>query len=83
MVSIKVAMQRRSHRKCSVKKICSSEFRKFYWKAPVLKPLFNEVAGFRLATSLKRDSSHWCIPEKLAKFLRTPILKNMCERLIL
>ena len=26
---------------------------------------------------------HWCFPMKYAKFLRTPILKNMYERLLL
>ena len=26
---------------------------------------------------------HWCFPVKLAKFLRPPILKNICEQLLL
>ena len=26
---------------------------------------------------------HWCFPVNIAKILRTPILKNICERLLL
>ena len=37
---------------------------------------------FRGATLLKRDSNT-CFPVKFAEFLRTPILKNICERLLL
>ena len=36
-----------------------------------------------LATLLKRDSNHQCFPVNIAKFLRKPILKNICERLLL
>ena len=36
----------------------------------------------RLVTLLKRDSNTG-VPMKFAKFLRTPILKNICERLLL
>ena len=37
----------------------------------MLEYLFNKVAGFR------------CFPVNIAKFLRTPILKSICERLFL
>ena len=39
--------------------------------------------SFRSATLLKRDSKHWCFPVKFAKFSRTSIIKDICERLIL
>ena len=39
---------------------------------------FNKVAGLSL---LKRDTN--CFPANIAKFLRAPILKNICERLLL
>ena len=39
---------------------------------------------FRLATLLKRDSNTGIyLPVKFAKLLRTPILKNNCERLLM
>ena len=44
-------------------------------KTHMLEPLFNKVAG------LKKRLQHRCFPVKLAKLLRTRILKNICERL--
>ena len=44
-------------------------------KTHMLEPLFNKVAG------LKKRLQHRCFPVKLAKLLRTPTLKNICERL--
>ena len=32
---------------------------------------------------IKKRLQHWCFPVKFAKSLRTPILKNICQRLIL
>ena len=71
-----VDLVRSSHRRCSVKK-------------GILKisqmSLEKKCVGvsYRSATLLKRDSKHWCFPVKFAKFLRTSIIKNICERLIL
>ena len=40
--------------------------------------------GFRLVNLLKRDSETGvCFPVNLVKFLRTPILENICELLLL
>ena len=39
-------------------------------------------SSFRPATLLKRDSNT-VFPVNIGKFLRTPILKNICERLLL
>ena len=44
---------------------------------------FNKVAGWRLATLLKTDSSRGIFLWILAKFLRTSILKNTNQRLFL
>ena len=52
------------------KKRCSEKFCKFHRKTSVLESLFNRVK-FVLNTM------------KFAKFLRTPILKNISERLLL
>ena len=65
------------------KKRCSQKFRKFHGKMPVLKSLFNNVAGVQTCGFIKKTLLHWCLPMKFAKFLRAPILKNICERLLL
>ena len=46
-------------------------------KTPVLESLFNKVAG------LKKRLQHKCFPVNIVKFLKTPILKNIYERLLL
>ena len=62
---------------------CSLKFRKFHRKAPVLESLFNNVAGLQACNFIKKILQHWSFPMKFAKFLRTPILKNICKRLLL
>ena len=44
-------------------------------KTPVVQSLFNNV--------FKKRLQHRCFAVKIAKFLRTPILKNICEQLLL
>ena len=40
--------------------------------------------AFKPAVLLKRDSiQHWCFSVNIAKFFRTPILNNICQRLLL
>ena len=63
------------------KKRCSLKFRKFHRKT--LKFLFSKVAGLRPATLIKKRLQHSCFPMEFAKFLRTPILKNISGRLLL
>ena len=41
---------------------------------------FNKVAGLRPATLLKKRLWHGCFSVDIAKFLRAPILLNICER---
>ena len=65
------------------KKKCSVKYRKFNRKTPVLESLFNNVEGLQACNFIKKIFQHWCFPMKFAKFLRTPILKNICERLLL
>ena len=45
--------------------------------------ILNKVAGLRLETLLTRDSNTDVSLLRFVKFLRTPILKNICERLLL
>ena len=52
-------------------------------KSPVLKSLFNKVAGLQACNFTKKRLQHRCFPVNIVKFLRTPILKNICEWLLL
>ena len=45
----------------------------------MLDSLFNKVAGL----FIKKKLQHKCSPVNFVKFLRTTILKNSCERLLL
>ena len=65
------------------KKRCFKNFRKFHRKTPVLESLFNNVAGLQACNFIKKRLQHCCFLMKFAKFLRTPILKYICEILLL
>ena len=41
-----------------------------------------QASSFRVCNFIKKRIQHKYFPAKLAKFLRTPILKNICERLL-
>ena len=43
---------------------------------------FNKVAFKKPATLFKKRLWHRCFPVNFAKFLRTPILKNICKLLL-
>ena len=45
--------------------------------------LFNKVAVPEACSSIKKRLQHRCFPVYIAKFLRTAILKNIYERLLL
>ena len=49
----------------------------------MLEFLFNKVAGFQVYNFIKKSLQHRCFPVRFAKFLRTTILKIICERLLL
>ena len=67
---------RSSHRSCSVKKGLLRNFANFTGK-------HNQVADLQSASFLQKRFQHKCFPVKFAKLLRTPILKNICKRLLL
>ena len=48
----------------------------------MLETLFIKLQAFRAASLLKRDSNIDIFSVKFVKFLRAPILKNVCERLL-
>ena len=49
----------------------------------VLESLFNKAAGLQVCKLIKKRPQHRYFPAIIAKFLRRPILKNICERLLL
>ena len=74
---------RSSHRECSVKKRCSSKFRIFHRKTPVLESLFNKTADLQTSNFIKKRLQHRCFTTKFSKILTMPILKKIWERLLL
>ena len=65
------------------KKRCSEKFGKFHRKTSVLESLFNKFSERKANNFIKKRLQNRCFPVKFAKFLRTPILKNICEWLLL
>ena len=64
--------------RCSVKKL----FLKISYNSQK-ECLFNKVEGLRSTTLLKRDSSTSASFVNFVRFFRTPVLYNICERLLL
>ena len=59
-------------------------FRQFQRKTFALEPLVNKVVGLKTYNFIHKRLQHGRFPVKFAmKILRTPILNNICERLIL
>ena len=61
----------------------SWKFRNIHRKIPVLESLFNIVADDQDCNVIKKRLQHRCFFVNIAKSLRTPILKIICERLLL
>ena len=49
----------------------------------MLESLFKKAAGLQACNFIKKKLQHRFFPAKFTKFLRTPIWKNICERLLL
>ena len=73
---------RSSHRGFSAKKGVLKSFANFTRKH-LCWSLFSKVAGLKACEFIKRRLQHRCFPMKFTKFLRTPILKTICGRLLL
>ena len=52
-------------------------------ETPVLESLFNEAAGLQVCDFIRKRLQHRYSTVIIAKVLRIPILKNICERLLL
>ena len=76
-----VELHRSSHRRCPKTKGVLIIFGKFTAKHLSQKLFFNKVAGLRPVTLWIGRQWYRCFPMNFAKLLRTPILKNICERL--
>ena len=72
---------RSSHRRCSIKKLFLKILQNPQ-KTHVLESLFKRVAALKACNFIKTRLLHRCFPMNIAKFLRLPILKNFCERLL-
>ena len=57
------------------------KFRNTDKKTPALESLFNKVSGHQTCNVIKKRLQQRCFPVNTAKFLRTPILKIIYERL--
>ena len=68
-------MSRSNHRRYSAKKVFLKSVANFTGKHLCFSLFFNKVAGLK---ALKDSKQHGCFPVKFAKFVRMPILKNIC-----
>ena len=73
---------RSHHRRCSVKKSFLKNFASFTKKPTVLESFLIKLQAFSLQVFFKRIPTQM-LSVKFVKLLRTPILKNICERLLL
>ena len=73
---------RSNHRRFSIKKVFL-KFRKFDRKTPVLESLFDKITGLKACNFILKRHQHRHFPVKFPKILRSPILSNICERMLL
>ena len=66
------------------KKCCFNNFAIFTWKHLCwrLESFFNKAAGFQACNFIKKRLQHRCFAVNIAKFLGTPFLKNIYQRLL-
>ena len=73
---------RSSHRRCSLKKAVLKDFAIFTGKHLCWSLFFKKVTTLQPCNFIKKRLQHRRFPVNIAKFLRTIILKNICERLL-
>ena len=66
------------HKKAVLKNFIIFTGRQLCWDL-----FFNKNAGLQGPSFIKKRLEHRCFFANIEKFLRTPILKNICERLLL
>ena len=62
---------------------CLGPINKGHNKTPVLKSLLHKAAGRKPCNFVKKRLQHRYFSVNIAKFLKTPILKNICVQLLL
>ena len=72
-----------SHRKCSIQKAVHKYFVIFKGKHLSWSLFLINLQAWRSANLLKRDSNFVGFLSNIAKFLRKPFLRNICERVLL
>ena len=78
-----LVVNRSSPRRCSMKKAVLKNFATLTENYLCRSLFFNKVEALRPITLLKKRLHHRYFPVNITKFLRTPILKNICEKLLL
>ena len=81
-VKVKI-ITRRNHRRCFVKEGVLKKFANFTKKTPVLESLVHKVAGLKACNFIKKRPQHMSSLVKFVNFLRTPVVKDIRERLLL
>ena len=71
-----------SHRRCSVKKVFL-KISQISKENTCVEVFFNKVAGLQACNFIKKILQYRYFPVKFAKLFKTPILKNICELLLL
>ena len=66
------------NRRCLTKKLL---LKNSQYSPKTFVSLFNKNASLRLCNFIKKVIEHNCFPLNIPKFLRTSILKSICERL--
>ena len=72
---------RNSHRRCSIKKAVLKNFTILQYC--FLHLCWSKVAGLNSCSFIKKKPQRRCFPVNIAKFLRLPNSKNICDRLLL
>ena len=75
---------RSNHQRCSIEqKRLFLKILQYSQENTCVGSRFNRLAGFKTCNFIKKRLQHWCFPMNIAKFLRTLILKKICEQLLL
>ena len=69
------------NKKCSIKKAVLENLAIFTGKDLRQSLFFHKNAGLQVCNFIEKRLLHRCFPVNIAKFLRTSIFKNICERL--
>ena len=73
---------RSSHQRCSIKAVLEN-FATFTTKHLCCNLFLNKVAGLQACNFIRKRLQHSRLTVNIPKYLRTPLLKNICERLFL